>query len=57
MRAANIVCTRPLRQRQGRDGESLRVFRQFAWLEAGPGKVALSRPAHERVTRAVGGAM
>ena len=23
---------------------SVRVFRQFAWLEAGSGKVALSRP-------------
>lgn len=57
MRAANIVCTRPLQQRQGRDGEKLRVFKQFAWFEAAPGKVALYRPAHERVTRAVGGAM
>jgi len=26
-------------------GGSLRVFGQFAWLEAGSGKVALSRPA------------
>jgi hypothetical protein len=26
---------------------SVRVFRQFAWLEVGSGKVALSRPAHQ----------
>ena len=35
-------------------GGSLRVFRQFEWLEAGSDKVALSRPAHQRVTPAVG---
>ena len=35
-------------------GGSLRVFRQFAWLEVGSGKTALSRPAHPRVTHAVG---
>jgi hypothetical protein len=35
-------------------GGSLRVFRQFAWLEASPGKVALSPPAHPRVTHPVG---
>jgi len=35
-------------------GGSRRVFKQFAWLEAGSGKVALSRPAHQRVTPAVG---
>jgi hypothetical protein len=35
-------------------GGSLRVFRQFAWLEAGSVKMALSRPAHQRVTPAVG---
>jgi hypothetical protein len=34
-------------------GGSLRVFRLFAWLEVGPVKVALSRPAHQRVTQAV----
>jgi hypothetical protein len=34
-------------------GGSLRVFREFAWLEVGSVKVALSRPAHQRVTRAV----
>ena len=32
---------------------SLRVFRQFAWLEAGSVKAAVSRPAHQRVTLAV----
>ena len=31
-----------------------RVFRQFFWLKVGSGKVALSRPAHQRVTQAVG---
>jgi hypothetical protein len=35
-------------------GGSLRVFRQFVWLGVGSVKVALSRPAHQRVTRAVG---
>ena len=34
-------------------GGSLRVFRQFAWLGVGSGKIALSRPAHQRVTQAV----
>jgi primosomal protein N' len=33
---------------------TLRVFKQFAWLEAGSVKVALSRPTHQRVTQAVG---
>ncbi len=34
-------------------GGTRRVFRQFAWLGVGSGKTALSRPAHQRVTRAV----
>jgi len=34
-------------------GGSLRVFKQFVWLEAGSGKMALPRPAHQRVTQAV----
>jgi hypothetical protein len=34
-------------------GGSLRVFEQFAWLEVGSVKMALSHPAHQRVTRAV----
>jgi hypothetical protein len=29
-------------------GESRRVFKQFLWFEAGSGKAALSRPAHQR---------
>ena len=33
---------------------TLRVFRQFAWLEAGSDKIALSRPAHLPVTPTVG---
>jgi hypothetical protein len=35
-------------------GGSLRVFEQFSWLGVGSGKLALSRPAHQRVTQAVG---
>jgi hypothetical protein len=35
-------------------GGSLRVFRQFVWLEVGSVKVASSRPAHQRVTPTVG---
>jgi hypothetical protein len=34
-------------------GGSLRVFRQFAWLEVGSDKMALSCPAHQPVTQAV----
>ena len=36
---------RPLGERQDCRGESLRVFGQFSWLEAGSGKVALPHPA------------
>ena len=32
---------------------ALRAVRQFAWLEADSGKLAMSRPVHQRVTRAV----
>ena len=35
-------------------GGSLRVFRQFAWLEVVSDKMALSRPTHQRVTHTVG---
>ena len=35
-------------------GGSLRVSKQFVWLEAGSVKMALSRPAHQRVTLTVG---
>ena len=34
-------------------GGSRRVFRQVVWLEVGSGKVALPRPAHQRVTPTV----
>jgi len=34
-------------------GGSLRVFKQFAWLEVDSVKMALSRPAHPRVTLTV----
>jgi hypothetical protein len=33
---------------------SVRVFRQFVWLEAGSVKAALSRPTDQRVTPTVG---
>ena len=36
-------------------GGSLRVFGPFAWLGVGSVKMALPRPAHPRVTQAVGG--
>jgi len=35
-------------------GGTRRVFREFSWLKAGFVKMALSRPAHQRVTRALG---
>ncbi len=35
-------------------GGSRRVFKQFTWLGVDSVKVALSRPAHQRVTRTVG---
>ena len=47
---SNNACTRLV----GLLLRSVRVFEQFPWLEAGSVKVALSRPAHQRVTRAVG---
>ena len=34
-------------------GGSLRVFKQFLWLEVSSAKVALSRPTHQPVTQAV----
>ena len=33
--------------------DSVRVFKQFLWLEAGSVRTALSRPAHQRVTQTV----
>jgi len=33
---------------------AVRVFKQFSWLEAGSGKAALSRPAHQRVPTPAG---
>ena len=44
----------PGKVRRGHGGGSLRVFRQFAWLGVGYDKMALSRPAHQRVTHTVG---
>ena len=43
----------PDKVRRDHDGRSLRVFRQFAWLEVDFVKMALSHPTHQRVTRAV----
>jgi hypothetical protein len=34
-------------------GGTLRVFREFAWLEVDSDKMAFSRPAHQRVTQTV----
>ena len=34
-------------------GVTRRVFKQASWLKAGSVKVAVSRPAHQPVTRAV----
>jgi hypothetical protein len=50
----NTACTRTPARAAGAGGGSLRVFKPFAWLEAGSGKMALSRPAHQRVTQTVG---
>jgi hypothetical protein len=52
--APNTACTRPRHEHAGQAGGSLRVFKQFAWLQVGSGKMALSRPTHQRVTQAVG---
>ena len=35
-------------------GGRRRIFRQFSRLGVGSGKVALSRPTHQRVTQTVG---
>jgi hypothetical protein len=53
MKTPNTACTRTPEERRGWRGGSLRVFRQFAWLDVGSDKMALSRPAHQRVTQAV----
>jgi len=44
----------PGKVRRGHGGGSLRVFKHFVWLGVGSVKVALSRPAHQRVTPTVG---
>jgi hypothetical protein len=57
---AKVSCTeivpsrKPAQHRVHPTGGSRRVFKQFAWLEVGSDKIALSRPAHQRVTQAVG---
>jgi len=43
----------PDKERRGRGGGSLRVFKQVAWLGVDSVKVALSHPAHQRVTQTV----
>ncbi len=40
-------------EHRGYSGGSLRVFRQYTWLEAGSVKMALPRPTHPRVTLTV----
>ena len=37
-------------ERQGHGGGSLRVFKQFVWLEVGSGKMALPHLAHQWVS-------
>jgi hypothetical protein len=44
---ANTACTRPSEEHRDHGAGSLRVFKQFVWLEAGSDKTALSRPAHQ----------
>ena len=44
----------PGNERRGWRGGSLRLFKEFAWLEAGSDKITLYRPAHQPVTQAVG---
>src|SRR5215216_5437047 len=46
--------TKPAQQSVHPTSGSRRVFRQFTWLGVGSVKMALSRPAHQRVTQAVG---
>ena len=55
----NTACTRPPTNYAGvlMVGlllRSVRVFNQFVWLQVGSVKMALSRPAHQRITPAVG---
>jgi len=50
----NAVCKEAAQHSVHPTGGSRRVFRRFSWLEAGSGKAALPRPAHQRVTPAVG---
>ena len=49
----NPACTRPLEEHQDYSGGSRRIFWHFSWLQVGSGKMAFSRPAHQRVTPAV----
>ena len=51
--STGMICTRTPGERRGWRGGSRRVFRRFVWLEADSGKVALSRPTHQRVTHTV----
>jgi len=59
--SCNILVTQPAPDPRTSTGivmvglllRSVRVFRRFSWLEVGSVKVALSRPTHQRVTRAV----
>jgi hypothetical protein len=45
--AQHRVHPNPGNVRRGHGGGTLRVFRQFSWLEVGSAKAALSRPAHQ----------
>ena len=62
----NTACARSLGEHQSHTctalrlvqcrcgGGNLRVFKPVLWLRVGSGKMALSRPAYQRVRRAVG---
>jgi hypothetical protein len=41
------MCTQPLGEHQDCRRGTRRVFKQFAWLEVGSGKMALFRPSRQ----------
>jgi len=50
----SVICLKSAQHSVHPTGGSRRVFKQFVRLEVGSGKVALSHPAHPRVTHTVG---
>jgi len=51
--AASLAQVAPAQHSVHPTGGSLRVFRQFVWLEVGSVKAAFSRLTHQRVTQTV----